>query len=467
MSRRCSARITWIARVVGCFATLFGAVQVFAQPPDRLRHASPMGWLIDPTFVEIEVQTRDNALHRQFVLKGESAERWSERVTITGAANREALSPTAIMDKLADDERRRCQDFDDHRIEMPVQERQTMSLALWHCPKGDRPDRGEVRSIKLVVNDGHHYAMIVEGDYPAYEKASTPLRREQMERWIAMQRSFVPCRSYVIPGCQPDADLIGKALPMKLEGEEAAAVKRIEARAHAIFVQDQMAWHATDFAMHEKLLRKKGGGGFLAVPAATGGGAVYFFRDRRSGQPTGQRVDIAADGTLSTGPKKAVLEGEALGRHVALKAAVARTDLSLCSGNANTIVLPNDDGDGWIVYVLTASVEQGIGFIGGHNRLSVAPDGTVRTVDHSARSCLHIDANARGPAGEHLAAHLVSHLVSHMPWETHVFQALTLNISMIVLTESAVWRIEGGRMSKLDLGSSPADSRGADPTARD
>ncbi|HRQ63829.1 MAG TPA: hypothetical protein PKZ76_03020 [Xanthomonadaceae bacterium] len=185
------------------------------------------------------------------------------------------------------------------------------------------------------------------------------------------------------------------------------------------------------------------------MPDDEGGGSVYFIPERRRGQAKAHRVDVQPDGSFRLGARNVTLDGEVARRYAALRTALAQKDLNLCSQNANTAVLPREDGDGWIVYVLSSTTEPGKAFIGGHNRIEIAADGTVGKVEHSARSCIGIDATATDGDGEKFAYQMVTHIVSDMPWETHVFQAMTLDVQMFVPTERAIWRIEGGRLWKL------------------
>ncbi len=424
-------------------------VLLLVQGASNANSRDPVGWVLDPVYVEVTTDVPDGAFRRMFVPDGESAEDWSERVRIDSFPNSESHSPSELLDQLAAEYRVSCPLLNDHRMPLPDTVSDTVGVTLWHCPEHARSGRGEVLSHKLLLHDGAAYVLLGEGRYPPFEPGKTPLLREQLNRWTRMQQSFLPCNDYTNPGCLPDADTLVTAVPVALSPEESEAVARTEARAREIFLQDQLAWHATDFALDEKLLDGKRGGHFLAVPNAEGGGSVYFIPERRFGRPKAHRVDALPDGSFALGARNLKLEGETALRYAALREALNQEDLKLCSANVNSAVLPREDGNGWIVYVLSATTEPGKAFIGGHNRIVVGANGTVGSVEHSARSCIGIDATVSGPDGAKVAYQLVSHVISDMPWETHIFQAMTLDVQMFVPTEHAVWRIEGGRLWKL------------------
>jgi hypothetical protein len=123
------------------------------------------------------------------------------------------------------------------------------------------------------------------------------------------------------------------------------------------------------------------------------------------------------------------------------------------SPHYNTVVLPDVDGDGFLVYALAASMDPDHVVITGHYRITVSADGTaVERVDKLFNSFLVLSKKdaARGmPEGSELAAMTTSHVVSDTPIETHVFINLLHAMPLYILTPNGdVWLIEKGRISR-------------------
>lgn len=414
--------------------------------------ANPVGWMADPAFEEATPEEPRAGFHRMLLRGGETLKNWSERVEVYALPDPGILPAGELIDRMAAQVVDHCPELSDRRIEIPAAERENIAVALWHCSNNLDTGQGEVKSLKVVRDESKAFVMIAEGRYPPYADGATPLLREQLERWMDMQRSFQLCTAYTLPGCLPDPKVVD-AVPVGDPGPtEDHAIRRAEARARQIYLQDQLAWHATDYVRAQGLLSDpKAGGHFLAMPAADGGGSVYFVADRGPRRPRGLRIDIDATGNASTGSVDERLTGEAEQRYRSLLAAIARDDLKLCSPTANTVVLPQESGDGWLVYVLSASVQEGVAFIGGHNRIAVSARGRVESVEHSANTCIAIDSNDAPPGSSELSYYLVTHVVSDMPWETHLFQSWMLDKPLIVPTDHAVWRIEAGSLKRLDI----------------
>lgn len=414
--------------------------------------ANPVGWMPDPAFEEATPGKPRAGFHRLLLLRGESPNDWSERVEIYALPDPGSLPAAKLIDRMAADLATDCPQLHDQRMELPAAVRDRTAVALWHCPENRATGRGEIKSVKVVRDADRAFAMVAEGAYPVFEDGSTPLLREQLARWIDMQVSFNLCTEYTLPGCMPEANVLAEAAVADLGPGEDEAIRLTEARGREIYHQDQLAWHATDYVRDQGLLENlQADGHFLALPAADGGGSVYFVSDRSRRRPRGLRIDIDATGSVSTGSVEERLTGDAERRYRALRAAVARDDLKLCSPTRNTVVLPHESGEGWLVYVLSASVEQGITFLGGHNRIGVSSGGKVESVEHSANSCIGIDTRKGPSGGLELAYHVVTHVVSDMPWETHLFQSRMLDKPLMVMTAEAVWRVDAGRLRRLTV----------------
>ncbi len=122
-----------------------------------------------------------------------------------------------------------------------------------------------------------------------------------------------------------------------------------------------------------------------------------------------------------------------------------------CTENSNTVVLPDGERSGWIVYLLSATSAPGKVVIGGHFRSHVAADGSeVKEMRPLSASCLEMDAPPRDAVG--LA---VTQILSPIPFETHVFLNLQLGVPLIVTTEDEIWMVKDGRI--VHVSSAPRD----------
>jgi hypothetical protein len=133
-----------------------------------------------------------------------------------------------------------------------------------------------------------------------------------------------------------------------------------------------------------------------------------------------------------------------------LLAMTALATLELCSPNYNSVVLPDPDGAGFLVYALAATKKPDEVLIGGHYRFTIDPNAMViERVDRLFRSCLTIPAPKREP-GKDPVEMLASHVVSDTPLETHVFLSRMHGFPFLIITPGSdtVWRIADGKIAK-------------------
>jgi len=127
----------------------------------------------------------------------------------------------------------------------------------------------------------------------------------------------------------------------------------------------------------------------------------------------------------------------------------ALTDLpAYCSDRYNTVVLPDVDGDGFLVYALAATTEPGKVMIGGHYRLTVSANGReIEQTDRLFNSCLSLERE-KDQDGE-IAAHVTSHVISPTPLEIHVFLNLMHGRPIyVVTTDGIIWKVYQGAITK-------------------
>lgn len=122
-----------------------------------------------------------------------------------------------------------------------------------------------------------------------------------------------------------------------------------------------------------------------------------------------------------------------------------------CSPRYNTVVLPDVDGKGFLVYALAATTDPNLVFIVGHYRMTVSEDGTkVERVDRLFRSCLVFN-KSDVPKDSETAGLYASHVVSDTPLETHVFVSLAQNQPLFIVTmDGQMWKIEKAKISKME-----------------
>ena len=136
----------------------------------------------------------------------------------------------------------------------------------------------------------------------------------------------------------------------------------------------------------------------------------------------------------------------------------------MCSPGYNTVVLPDPDGDGLLVYALASTTNSDVIPIGGHYRFTVSSDGSrIEQVDRLFASCFTLPKRSSDLSeGCELAAYYMTHVVSDTPVETHVFLQLQLGKPFFVLTKSnVVWKIENGVISHSDTSAAPSGTPAA------
>lgn len=122
-----------------------------------------------------------------------------------------------------------------------------------------------------------------------------------------------------------------------------------------------------------------------------------------------------------------------------------------CSDRYNTVVLPNVEGQGFLVYALAATTDPSLIYIGGHYRMTVSEDGKkINRIDRLFNSCLILNKGDL-PEGSESAGLFASHVVSDTPIETHVFANLLHEQPLFIGTmDKKVWAIENGKINVIE-----------------
>jgi hypothetical protein len=409
-----------------------------------------VGWESQEFFTEATTSAKEAPFHREFYPLKEGTENWTERVVIDQLELVPGATPQSLIEAQAGILREDCADFSDYRYPLPAEFASSTALMLWHCPLDGKSNRGIVGSMKVAVADGRAFKITAIGNYAPYEPGKTPLLKVQLDRWTRFLKSFEICDVLTNAGCAPDPNVMFDAPAAALSPEEQAQVRIAEARGMALFVRDQFAWHATDYVVSQKLIKKRSKGDrFLATANPDGTGQVYFIHKRKA-----LRVDMDENfRPIRSEWEKSIPDSIVLPMK-ALKTAVKEVD-GVCGETVNNVVLPDETGKGWLVYLLGATTQPNVMIIGRHKRIGVDADGTrITSNDASSRGCLAIPIDPKSvdqDSGSKWVGSLISHLVSQVPWETHVFQSLTFNTPIFVVTDHAAWHVQGGRIIKIDL----------------
>lgn len=405
--------------------------------------AADVGWIIDQSGMD-EVLAADG-VSRMFFPKGQSALSWKERYTIQrlGAF----ATPAQAMDAQEAERRGSCPGFSSRAL--PGAPDGAATVRMWNCPE-DTEGRGTTAFVKTVLANGNAFLATAEKRGAAVPAGKVqPISGEDISRYAAFVMSLAACTELTVPGGASLAAIMGEYGDLPLSDSDRAAIERTTRRGLAIHRQDQLAWHATDYALAQGLLSDNASaGGFFSVAGEGQAGSTYFISTARGKQGV-VRIDSDASGQLTGEALEGGLPAVLQPRWNAVQTAKADPRLAVCGERVNTVVLPNDEGDGWLVYVMSATADERRVFLGGHNRVEVDPAGRViRKVEHSAKSCAAFDA-VQLRALKRTEGFFLSHLVSPYPWETDVMQSLTYAVPLTRVATTGIWRIEGNAIRKL------------------
>jgi len=122
-----------------------------------------------------------------------------------------------------------------------------------------------------------------------------------------------------------------------------------------------------------------------------------------------------------------------------------------CSDAYNTVVIPREEGPGWLAYALAATSDPNLLLIGGHSRATVSADGrTVLEQRCFAKDCLVLRQLDDSGSDRDVAAYTVGHMLDERPTEIHVFLNLLCSKPLYVVTsDRRFWLIEDGRIRLL------------------
>ncbi|HEY0928268.1 hypothetical protein [Brevundimonas sp.] len=220
----------------------------------------------------------------------------------------------------------------------------------------------------------------------------------------------------------------------------------------AIYRHDVAAWVATDALLAHLNGRApvQGLAGWIVVEQ---GPDLLVRFVRTEGEATLPAYDIPVrDGVA--GAVTEVASGELspgeLARLRARNTAAANIGRLRCSAQLNNVVLPDPDGDGWLVWLLTSTTDANIVPFGGHYRFRISADGsTVVRRDMLSNSCINLPRQQEGATGRP-AGLMISQIVSNGPVETHVFLSLQNRLPIYVMAGNQLFEVNGPEIRKVE-----------------
>lgn len=232
---------------------------------------------------------------------------------------------------------------------------------------------------------------------------------------------------------------------------ETWSIEKIIAMGQEIQTQDVAAWVATDALVeHFHGAFPQDGRGWIVVENGQDR-LVRFIREVDGRLVPGWDIPVH-DGVA--GSVKVVENGELapveLAMFQARRTAAANIGALRCSRSMNSVVVKDPDGDGWLVWLLTSTTENGVVPMGGHYRFRISADGqNVVRRDQLSTGCMNLNQNDSGGPSVGLMA---TTLVSDRPNETHVFLSLQNRIPIYIGAGGVVYAVEGGSIRVVDKG---------------
>ncbi|MBN2693064.1 hypothetical protein JXR93_00250 [bacterium] len=228
-------------------------------------------------------------------------------------------------------------------------------------------------------------------------------------------------------------------------------IKTIEKLGKQIYQQDIYAAKATDILLEKKggieALQKEKILGWIVIENKTGA-IVKFIKEIKGKYIPVYDIKFTStkNGILTNAKGK--LTKKELAQFKARQTAL-QSITEFCSPNYNTVVLPNINGKGFLVYALAATTKPNVAVIGGHYRVIVSSDGSkVEKIDKLSKACLVAPTKDNS---NNVAGLVLTHLVSKTPIETHVFLNLLHKQTVYVGTiDKKIWKIDEGKIQQIE-----------------
>ncbi len=429
---------------------LLAAVPASALPP--------VAWSRNG-FYEVSEKVGNDGISENFYPAGESSARWTERVLVRKLDGVSDKSLNELMEKLRVDYAADCEMSNSIDMQQGQKFGGIDALHVWFCYREKTGDQGRLEFAKLVRNGQSVYLMVAGGHVRAYSENSIPKEVERQNRWIEAVGRFVACSKLTQIQCVPGDALFGRTSIVAPTAKEQAEIALAVSRGKALYNQDYLAWHGTDFAVAKGMQPKAGKGlGFIAIPTEGRAGIFYLLSKGADDQPQADSFIAAQDGKFSVGPHLDVLPDALAIRLKALKTA-RNTEFSMCGDGLNTAVVQHENGSDWWVYMMSATKKFEEVWIGGHARIHVSADGAnVLSVTPSTKACLSFNAALLRSANRN-NVNPITQILTDTPTEYHVMQSLTHAVPIMVVTDAGVWRVSGDKIEKFSTEMDSAQSK--------
>lgn len=242
--------------------------------------------------------------------------------------------------------------------------------------------------------------------------------------------------------------------------QEKSQLEWATARGRLIFALDRVAWVATDDLKNRVPdLQAAGIRGYIVDRDARGFIPIFYGEEEGGRLVAIYRARVADARGVSEPRVFAAGQRPALTpRQVRLVRAldvVRKSQVGRCStASPNVSIIPPEREDGPIdVYVTAPQMRQGFVQFGGHERISIGPDGKEIARRPFTRSCLEVpvppeEVRRRG------AMIGFNHLLDSVPNEIHVFLAMGLKMPIVVITRKPdrTWGVTGDGITLMQEG---------------
>jgi hypothetical protein len=227
--------------------------------------------------------------------------------------------------------------------------------------------------------------------------------------------------------------------------EELALLAQAEARGREMYELDHAAWVATD-ALFEKIpaAADERTAGWIVVPRDDARLVRFLVPE---GDAFASHYDVlvgASSAEVTAHAPPAELAPEELAMARALVLAIGSMKRR-CSERYHTAVVRDAAQNEWRVYLMPATSEPDTVVLAGFDVARVSADGS-KLIEFLplSRSCMmqRNDPNAEG--------YFITHVLHPLPIETHVFTSLSYGRPVYVVTETALWKVEGGRIEWVE-----------------
>lgn len=229
-------------------------------------------------------------------------------------------------------------------------------------------------------------------------------------------------------------------------------IKTIQALGQHMYRQDQEALKATDILLAKhtpKELTDAKSKGWI-VDETSQGDVVRFLREGTNGLEAAYDVTFSRDAKPALNePEKRILTAEEIAQANARSLAVENFTFHCSNDPTNTVAFRDPMGEGWLVWVMSATQDPNQLMLGGHIRFTISADGkSVIRKDALSKSCNIL--SRKGPNGEVPVASFFTHIISDTPVETHVFASLLYDSNFYVGTmDRSVWNVVKGTITKV------------------